>query len=284
MTLIFRAHAVGKIMTDAPSVDEALRSEQVKLILAKKKREPEEQALIDEVKLKSLSVGAKTYLRTLAAQEIFGVDFEVSSKYMEKGLRVELECLELINRVRGYSLAKNKARRSDGTFSGEADTLNLPHLRGHDVKASWSVATFPLLPIDCIDAEYEWQMRTYMRLWSLPLWEVNYVLVNTPEDLIGYEPAQMHRVEHIPERFRLTSWVVHRDMDLEARMDVKAERARLYYQHVLEEFDRTHAINLVPEEARTAPPAVQRALIEQAAAPAPRQREEAAEPAANPFA
>ena len=36
-----------------------------------------------------LSVGAKTYIRELAAQEIFGVEFEVSSKQMEKGILVE---------------------------------------------------------------------------------------------------------------------------------------------------------------------------------------------------
>ena len=33
-----------------------------------------------------LSVGAKTYLRELAKQEILGIEFEVSSKEMEKGI------------------------------------------------------------------------------------------------------------------------------------------------------------------------------------------------------
>jgi len=267
MKLLFRASSVGKLMTEAKSIDPALRSPEVQAVINSKKRTPEEQSLIDELQLKSLSVGAKTYLRVLAAQSIFGVDFSADSRPMAKGRRVELECIELLCRVRGYRIAKNTERRDDGVFSGEADTLNFAALRGHDIKASWSLQTFPILPIDCVDAEYEWQMRTYMRLWSLPVWEVNYAMVDTPEDLIGYEDPSLHRVGHIPERFRLTTWTVHRDMDLEARMDIKAAAARAYHQQVLEEFDRTHAIDLVPEEARTAPPAVQSALIREAMTP-----------------
>ena len=36
-----------------------------------------------------LSIGARTYLREMAKQEIFSVEFEVSGKEIEKGLRVE---------------------------------------------------------------------------------------------------------------------------------------------------------------------------------------------------
>ncbi len=52
----FRCSSIGKLMTEPRSKSEGV-----------------------------LSVGAKTYIRELAAQEIFGVDFEVSSKYIEKG-------------------------------------------------------------------------------------------------------------------------------------------------------------------------------------------------------
>jgi hypothetical protein len=59
-----------------------------------------------------LSVGAKTYIRELAAQEIFGVEFEVSSKHIEKGLLVEGESIALLNRVRGLALEKNIVRHN----------------------------------------------------------------------------------------------------------------------------------------------------------------------------
>lgn len=60
-----------------------------------------------------LSVGAKTSIREIAAQDIFGVDFEVSDKKIEKGIMVEDEAIGLLNRVRGLSLTKNTERKSN---------------------------------------------------------------------------------------------------------------------------------------------------------------------------
>lgn len=187
-----------------------------------------------------LSVGAKTYIRELAAQEIFGVDFEVSSKQMEKGILVEQDAIDLLNRVRGLSLTKNTERRSNDFLTGECDLFDAPARRGHDTKAPWSVATFPIAAVDCEDKLYEWQMRGYMALWNADEWEVNYCLVDTPEKLIGYEPLAMHVVGHIPEHMRVTSWTITRDPEKEAAMFQKVMHARAYMAEVIAEFDRTH--------------------------------------------
>jgi len=185
-----------------------------------------------------LSVGAKTYIRQLAAQEIFGIDFEITGKPMEKGIRCEQEAIDLLNNVRGLSLVKNEDRRHNGFITGEADTIGMD--RGHDIKCSWSAATFPITVADCEDKLYEWQMRGYMALWDLPKWEVNYVLLDTPDDLIGYEAMQMHMVSHIPEHMRLTTWCIERDTEKEAAMFIKVKHAREYFAQVLAEFDATH--------------------------------------------
>jgi hypothetical protein len=191
-----------------------------------------------------LSVGAKTYIRELAAQEIFGVDFEISSKYLEKGNIVENDSIALLNRVRGLNLAKNTERRSNDFITGECDLFDAERRRGHDLKSPWSVATFPISEADCIDKLYEWQMRGYMSLWDADEWEVNYALVDTPENLIGYEPLAMHVVSHIPEHMRLTSWTVRRDKGKEAAMFEKVKHARAYFAEVIKEFDRTHVLEL----------------------------------------
>lgn len=206
----FRCHALGKLMTEPKSKSEVL------------------------------SVGAKTYVRELAAQAIFGVDFEVSSKYTEKGLLVENESIALLNRVRGLSLAKNTERRSNEWITGEADLFDSENRRGHDVKSSWSFATFPITAADCVDKAYEWQMRGYMALWDADEWEVNYCLVNTPEHLIGYEPATMHFVDHVPQAMRVTTWALQRDRAAEESIVAKVKAARAYLAEVLEEFDRSH--------------------------------------------
>lgn len=187
-----------------------------------------------------LSVGAKTHIRELAAQSIFGVDFEFYSRECEKGKRVEQDGIALLNRVRGLNLAKNDERRTDGFITGECDLFDAPRRCGHDLKCSWSVKTFPICEADAIDSDYEWQMRGYMKLWDADEWHVQYALLDTPDDLIGYEPQSMHFVSHIPEHLRLTSWTVRRDVDKEALMVEKVKAARAYFNAVITDFDINH--------------------------------------------
>lgn len=124
-----------------------------------------------------LSVGAKTYIRELAQQAIFGVDFEFSSKETEKGILVEQDSIDLLNRVRGLSLVKNTERRTNGLITGEADLYDAERKRGHDIKSAWSLKTFRGWREDCEDKVYEWQMRGYMMLWDADSWNVDYCMV-----------------------------------------------------------------------------------------------------------
>jgi hypothetical protein len=212
--LLFRCHTLGKLMASPTAA--AVKAGEL------------------------LSVGAKTYIRQLAAQEIFSVEFQIDSKEIQKGLRCEDEAIGLLNRVRGLSLTKNAERRSDGIITGECDLFNPMACDGRDLKCSWSIKTFPLLVVDCADAEYEWQMRGYMRLWDAPRWHVDYALLDTPEDLIGYEQPALHIVSHIPEHLRLTTWTVERDAKKEERMVEKVSAARAYLAQVIREFDVSH--------------------------------------------
>ena len=210
----FRCSSLGKLMTEPRSKSEGV-----------------------------LSVGAKTYVRELAAQEIFGVDFEVSSKYIEKGIEAEGDSIDLLNSVRGLSLVKNTERRDNEFITGECDLFDDDAKRGHDIKTSWSIATFPIIVADCEDKLYEWQMRGYMALWDADEWEVNYCLVDTPDRLIGFEPMQLHVVSHLPEWMRVTTWTVKRDLDKEAAIYEKVKAANEYLKLVINEFDQTHTAN-----------------------------------------
>lgn len=201
--------------------------------------------IMTEPKAKSevLSVGAKTHIREIVAQDVFGVEFEISDKKIEKGNLVEPDVIGLLNRVRGLTLVKNAERRSNGWISGECDLFDVAARDGYDTKAAWSVATFPLCEDDIASAQrklYEWQFRGYMWLWDAQRWHGAYGLVDTPEHLCRYEPATMHMVSHIPEHLRLTTWTVLRDRALEAQMIEKVKAARAYYRDVMAEFDATH--------------------------------------------
>lgn len=187
-----------------------------------------------------LSVGAKTYIRELAKSEILGIDFSFGSKETEKGKEVEQESIDMLNRVRGLTLAKNEERKSNGFLTGECDLFDPSVRKGYDLKSSWSAKTFPGWLADCEDKSYEYQMRGYMALWDCEDWEVVYALVDTPERLIGFEPFEMHIVSHIPEKMRLTGWHIKRDLAIEANIMERVEAAREYMQEVIKEFDSTH--------------------------------------------
>ena len=216
----FRCSSIGKLMTEPRSKSEGV-----------------------------LSVGAKTYIRELAAQEIFGVDFEVSSKYIEKGIEAEGDSIDLLNSVRGLSLTKNTERRDNEFITGECDLFDDDAKRGHDIKSSWSIATFPITVADCEDRLYEWQMRGYMALWDADEWEVNYCLVDTPDRLIGFEPMPLHVVSHLPEWMRVTTWTVKRDLEKEAAIYEKVKAANEYLKLVISEFDQTHTANQLLRKA-----------------------------------
>lgn len=175
-----------------------------------------------------LSVGAKTYLLNLAKQAIYGYEEEVSAKYTEKGIIVEDESIRLYNYVNFESLAKNTERRENEWITGECD-LVVPGVRGIDIKSSWSLATFPVIPADCDCKEYEWQDRGYMMLWDVPEWETAYCMVDTPEELIGYESEALHSVSHIPQHMRITSITYKRDLSLERKIMWKCAAAQAYY-------------------------------------------------------
>lgn len=217
--ILFRASMIGKLMTDPRSKSEG-----------------------------PLSQGAKSAIRDLAAQHILGVDFEVSSKEMEKGIECEPDSIALLNRVRGLSLAKNTERRNDGYITGECDLYDEIRRDGYDLKTAWSAATFPILADDIGGSArtlYEWQARAYISLWDAARWHIAYGLVNTPERLIRFEPMTLHFVDHIPEHMRLTVWTIERDAEKEAAIREKVKHARAYFAQVVEEFDRTHTLELL---------------------------------------
>lgn len=203
-----------------------------------------------------LSVTAKTHIRELARSIIFGVQKEISSKFIEKGLRCEQDSLDLFNSVFFTSHTKNTERRTVGLLTGECDIV-VPDVEGIDLKTSWSVHSFPIVEVDCVDPIYLWQNRGYMKLWEVPRWTTAYCLVDTPEDLVGFEEPEAHIVSHIPDHLRVTTWTVQRDLELEAAMLVKLDHAAAYFREVLSEFDRTHGgdeVEVPRAPALTAPP------------------------------
>lgn len=210
MLKLFRASSLSEIMTDPKS------------------------------KTETLSVGAKSAVTRMAKEFIYGFKEEVSSKYMEKGLRVEDQSIELLNSVFFTDFKKNTERRNNEWITGEADIVDCNYDQIIDIKSSWSLKTFPALETDGMDKDYEWQGRAYMMLWEKPKFHIAYCMVSTPEDLIGYEQKSMHQVDGIERNLRVTLVTYERDLELEEKIKIKVNAARAYLEEVIEQITKEH--------------------------------------------
>lgn len=196
--------------------------------------------IMSEPKNKSdvLSVGAKTVVTTLAKQFVYGYDEEITGKYMEKGIKVEDRSIELLNSVLFTNYKKNTERKTNEWITGECDIVGNGKI--HDIKSSWSLKTFPVIASQGEDKTYEWQGRAYMMLWDMDEFEIDYCLVNTPDELIGYEDYALHSVEHIAPELRVTRVQYKRDKALEEKIKVKVKAARDFYEQIVKEIAHQH--------------------------------------------
>jgi hypothetical protein len=186
-----------------------------------------------------LSVGAKTHIQQLAKEFVYGYDKRITSKYMDKGIQVEDQSIELLNSVLFTDYKKNTERKENDWITGECDIFTGQMI--YDIKSSWSLDTFPVLASQGEDKTYEWQLRAYMWLWNVDKAAIAYCLVNTPEELVGYENPAIHMVDHINPELRVTFVKYERDKSLEEKIQSKVEAARLYYQEVIEQISKEHS-------------------------------------------
>lgn len=200
-------------------------------------------------KTQILSVGAKTYIKSLAKEFVYGFEENITSKYMDKGIQVEDKSIALYNRVFGTNYVKNTVRKTNAWLTGECDVDTGAKII--DVKSPWSLATFPCFKEDAHDKDYEWQLRAYMMLWDYQKAELSYCMVSTPDELIRYEQIDLHYVDAIDESLRVTTIEYSRDLDMEELIKVKCNAAQLYFNELIEQIASEH--NYKPKVLGTLP-------------------------------
>jgi hypothetical protein len=80
-----------------------------------------------------------------------------------------------------------------------------------------------------------------MMLWDVDEAEIAYCLVTTPDELIRFEPTEIHYVDHIDPALRITRVPYQRDKGLEEKIKAKVEAARAYFDEVVELIATEHA-------------------------------------------
>jgi hypothetical protein len=196
----FRASSLGKLMTSARSKSEVL------------------------------SQTAKSHIEQLAKENFFNYRNQISSRYIDKGQQQEQDSIELLNTVRMESYTKHIGRISNDYLTGECDIITSDTII--DIKTSWSIDTWPALPQDGVNSDYEWQMRAYMMLYDRPQAEVIYCLVTTDPDLLSsFDNHELHQVDHIPADKRITVLQYDRDILVEAEIMERLAICSEYYEN-----------------------------------------------------
>jgi len=130
-----------------------------------------------------LSATAKAYLLEVFIEEAYGRKKDISSKFTEKGLYIEEDAIEAAQSHYGRFLSKNKERKYNDYFQGEADII-LPD-RIVDTKSKWDIWGFA--SENGKNRDYFWQQQVYMDLYDRNIADLFYYLGNAPEHLIVQE-------------------------------------------------------------------------------------------------
>ena len=218
-----RCSAIGKIMTASRSKGEAL------------------------------SQTAKTHIQELALEHKYGIKKMINSRYIDKGLIVENEAIQLCDRVLELGfVVKNDQYFENEFISGTPDVITETLIV--DVKSSWDGSTFPWFEDELPNKDYFYQMQGYMALTGKQNAIVAYCLIDTPLDIVQdeirrvswakkelevseateSEVRQQHEFSHIPERKRVKAFLVEKDEQVIESIYEKVEEARKYYQQIIE--------------------------------------------------
>lgn len=164
---LFRASQLGKLMTDARTKS-------------------------------GLSETTKSALLEVYIQHKYNRYKEISNKYIEKGLAVENDAIDMWRRSRGEIVFKNEEMFVNEYIKGTPDLLikddetglvvNVP-----DIKSSWDIHTFMDAKQNDISKDYYWQGQAYCWLTGAPRATFCYVLVSAPIEMINDEKYRLSR-------------------------------------------------------------------------------------------
>lgn len=200
-----RCSAIGKIMTNPKGGITDAGKRTIKELQEKPVRTAVQEKKLKELLYKlnnhELSQTAKSYCKLWLQEKVYDRKKQFSNKYTQKGLIVEDNSLDFIAEQQGHGiLVKNEERFYSEYMEGEPDALLSQLII--DAKNSWDCFTFPLFESEIPNTDYWWQGQGYMHLTKRKMYELIYVLSDTPVHLIkkealfyarsnGYDEADM---------------------------------------------------------------------------------------------
>lgn len=177
-------------------------------------------------KSEKLSESTKTHLIDCYISKVFDRRNEITNKFLEKGVMVEENSIDLLSLYTGNYYRKNKKRYVNDFIQGTPDIIEDQLVI--DIKSNYDIYTFGRSR-DIENKMYYWQLQGYMWLTGIEKAELVYCLVNTPEYLIkkeainavykaGINPESEEYDKYLEE---LTKFYTYDDIDPSKRIITK---------------------------------------------------------------
>lgn len=129
---------------------------------------------------------AKAVARNTYIQEVFGrKDTGSINKYTQKGIAVETDGIELLEKVTGEKFFKNHELFANEFITGTPDIVAESEVV--DIKNSYNLWTFTSVTKEKAESDYFEQLMGYMDLTGKKKARLVYTLVNTPMKMIDDE-------------------------------------------------------------------------------------------------
>jgi hypothetical protein len=244
--LRLRPSEFGKVVVglDKPNLTDKQSQELLDLQAKEKRTDLQEQKLADLIAKrdapKELSEGAKTYIREMVEADEYGYIDRIDNKYFDKGNTCEQLGIELLNQIffEEYTKFPEGAYSNEWLISNGCDILHGDITR--DVKCSWSKKTHPKTWEQAYNIVYEWQGRCYMNLFGSKFHFVDHVLIDTPEHLIKFEDASLHKMSNLTLEQRHTSIRFEFSKELDELIPLAVKLARTYANEYLNQINNNN--------------------------------------------
>lgn len=239
---LFRCSSLHKLIGDAQSIASELRNDEINTVIRKKKRTDEEEFLIQKLKTMSLSDSAKSAIRDIVKEDLYGFRSFTGNQYTQKGNLLEDLAIEMSGKMRLRNYQKHVGRVENELITGECDVLDLKNKLIIDTKCTWDIGTHPFFADEAMEkvkkAGYDVQMQAYMWLYDCEVANIDFWLFPCPPELLnGWDDIDqlVHLVEKIDIRERKTTVVIERDEAIIQKIKDKVPHCQEYYEKLFAE-------------------------------------------------
>lgn len=187
-----------------------------------------------------ISDTAKSAIRDIVKEDLYGFRSFTGNQYTNKGLMLEDLAIEMSGKMRFRKLTKHVGRVSNDLITGECDVLDGRTII--DTKCTWDIGTHPFFVDEAMEkvkkAGYDVQMQAYMWLYECEVAEVDFWLFPCPIELTkDWDDREqlIDLVDQIDIRERLTTVVIERDEAIIQKIKDKIPHCQEYYARLMAE-------------------------------------------------